>query len=98
MPNLIMLDQMAVGEWDAAERTGKRALALAAEHRHELFAHQSRGYLAQLAALRGQVGAARELQAMTGSWARPRGVGFLTQTADAAGATAALSTGDYETA
>ncbi|MFF4617616.1 LuxR C-terminal-related transcriptional regulator [Nonomuraea jabiensis] len=98
MLNLTMLDQMAVGEWDAAECTGKRALALEVEHGHELFAHQTRGYLAQLAAMRGQVGPARDLQAVVDSWARPRGIGFLTQIADAAGATAALSDGDYETA
>jgi DNA-binding CsgD family transcriptional regulator len=98
MLQLIMLDQMAGGEWAAAERTGERALALEAEHGHDLFAHQTRGYLAQLAAMRGQVHKARELQAVVDSWARPRGVGFLTQIADAVGATAALSDGDYETA
>ncbi|MEV0820842.1 helix-turn-helix transcriptional regulator [Nonomuraea rubra] len=98
MLNLTMLDQMAVGEWEAAERTGMRALALEMEHGHELFAHQTRGHLAQLAALRGQVGTARDLQAVVDAWARPRGIGFLTQLADAAGVTAALSAGDYETA
>jgi DNA-binding CsgD family transcriptional regulator len=98
MLHLIMLDQMAVGEWDGAEETGRRVLALAVEHGHELFATQSRAYLAQLAALRGQVIAARDLQAEVDAWARPRGLGFLTQLADSAGATAALSTGDYETA
>jgi len=98
MLHLIMLDQMAVGEWDGAEETGRRVLALALEHGHELFATQSRAYLAQLAALRGQVSAARDLQAEVDAWARPRGLGFLTQLADSAGATAALSAGDYETA
>lgn len=98
MLHLIMLDQMAVGEWDGAEDTGRRVLALAIEHGHELFATQSRAYLAQLAALRGQLGPARDLQAEVDAWARPRGLGFLTQLADSAGATAALSAGDYETA
>ncbi|MGP4012952.1 AAA family ATPase [Streptomyces sp. 4N124] len=98
MLQLIMLDQMAVGEWAAAEHTGERALALETEHANDLFAHQTRGYLAQLAAMRGQVHKARELQAVVDSWARPRGVGFLTQIADAAGATAALCHGDYEAA
>jgi len=95
---LIMLDQMAVGEWDGAAETGRRVLGLAVEHGHDLFAAQSRAYLAQLAALRGQVSAARDLQAEVDAWARPRGLGFLTQLADSAGATAALSAGDYETA
>ena len=98
MLHLIMLDQMTVGEWDGAEETGRRVLDLAVAHGHELFAVQSRAYLAQLAALRGQVIAARDLQAEVDAWARPRGLGFLTQLADSAGATAALSAGDYETA
>ncbi|MER7757003.1 AAA family ATPase [Kitasatospora sp. NPDC097643] len=98
MLHQIMLDQMAVGEWAEAEDTGQRGLDLAAEHGHQLFAAQSRAYLAQLAALRGQVGRARDLQAEVDAWARPRGLGFLTQVADSAGATAALSSGDYEAA
>ncbi|NUP49485.1 MAG: AAA family ATPase [Catenulispora sp.] len=98
MLHLIMLDQIAVGEWDAAERTGQRVLDLAAEHNHRLFVVQSQAYLAQLAAARGEVVRARDLQAEVDAWARPRGVGFLTQAADSAGVTAALSVGDYETA
>ncbi len=98
MLQLITLDQTVSGEWDAAERTGLRSLERATELGHELFAQQSRGYLAQLAALRGRLGEARELQAVVDSWARPRGLGFLTQAADAAGTTAALAAGDFEAA
>lgn len=98
MLHLIMLDQLAVGEWDDAESTGRRGLELATTHQHALFAHHSRAYLALLAALRGDVERARELQSVVDSWARPRGVGFLTQIADAVGTIAALSEGDYETA
>ncbi|MEU6232196.1 AAA family ATPase [Kitasatospora sp. NPDC047058] len=98
MLHQIMLDQLAVGEWAEAEETGQRGLNLATEHGHHLFAAQSRAYLAQLAALRGQTGRARDLQAEVDAWARPRGVGFLTQIADSAGATAALGSGDYEAA
>ncbi|MEV7598068.1 AAA family ATPase [Kitasatospora sp. NPDC089797] len=98
MLHLIMLDQLAVGEWEAAERTGQRALSRSDDLGLELFAHQTRAYLAQLAALRGRTGAARELQAVVDSWARPRGIGFLTQLADSAGTIAALSDGDYESA
>ncbi len=98
MLHLVLLDQLALGQWDAAERTGHRALALATERGHGLFAHQTRAYLAQLAAVRGRTTEARELQAAVDAWARPRGVGFLTQIADAVGATAALGDGDYETA
>ncbi|RKE23607.1 LuxR family transcriptional regulator [Streptomyces sp. TLI_171] len=98
MLHLIMLDQLAVGEWEEAERTGLRGLELAVQHDHALFAHHSRAYLGQVAALRGQLERARELQAAVDSWARPRGVGFLSQIADAVGITAALSEGDYEAA
>ncbi|WEP00805.1 AAA family ATPase (plasmid) [Streptomyces sp. FXJ1.172] len=98
MLHLIMLDQMAVGEWDSAERTGQRTLELTTSEHHALFAHHTRAYLGLLAAMRGQVGRARELQAVVDAWARPRGVGFLTQIADAIGTTAALSEGDYEAA
>ncbi|MCF3179071.1 AAA family ATPase [Streptomyces polychromogenes] len=98
MLHLIMLDQTAVGEWDGAERTGQRVLGLAVEHGHHLFAAQSRAYLAQLAALRGATEHARDLCAQVDAWARPRGLGFLTQLADSAAATAALGSGDHEAA
>ncbi|KOV88256.1 LuxR family transcriptional regulator, partial [Streptomyces sp. NRRL WC-3723] len=58
----------------------------------------TRAYLGLLAAMRGQTERARELQATVDAWARPRGVGFLTQIADAIGTAAALSEGDYEAA
>ncbi|AEY85703.1 LuxR-family transcriptional regulator [Streptomyces hygroscopicus subsp. jinggangensis 5008] len=98
MLHLIMLDQMAVGEWDEAERTGQRDLELTSSHGYALLAHHTRAYLGLLAAMRGQVERARELQATVDAWARPRGVGFLTQITDAIGTTAALSEGDYEAA
>ncbi|MDX6260070.1 MAG: hypothetical protein QOH84_1758 [Kribbellaceae bacterium] len=98
MLHLIMLDQMALGEWDEAERTGQRGLELTTRHGCALFAYQGRAYLALLAAMRGRLDLARELRATVDSWARPRGIGFLTQIADAAGTAAALSEGDYETA
>ncbi|MFG2356897.1 LuxR C-terminal-related transcriptional regulator [Streptomyces sp. NPDC048521] len=98
MLHQIMLDQMAVGEWDEAERTGQRCLELTTSHGNALFAHHTRAYLGLLAAMRGEVERARELQAAVDAWARPRGVGFLTQIADAIGTAAALSEGDYEAA
>ncbi|NUP43378.1 MAG: AAA family ATPase, partial [Streptomyces sp.] len=83
--HLIMLDQIAVGEWDEAERTGQRCLELTLSHGYHLLAHHTRAYLGLLAALRGQVEHARELQATVDAWARPRGVGFLTQITDTIG-------------
>ncbi|RST01904.1 helix-turn-helix transcriptional regulator [Streptomyces sp. WAC07149] len=98
MLHQITLDRTAVGEWAEAEETGQRGLDLALEHGHHLFAAQSRAYLAQLAALRGRTGRARDLRSEVEAWARPRGLGFLTQLADSAGATAALGSGDHEAA
>ncbi|GAA2196010.1 LuxR family transcriptional regulator [Streptomyces bangladeshensis] len=96
--HLVMLDQMAVGEWDEAERTGQQCLDLATSHGHMLFGHHARGYLGLLAAMRGHSDRARRLQTAVDTWARPRGVGFLTQIADAIGTTTALTEGDYEAA
>ncbi|WP_033222941.1 helix-turn-helix transcriptional regulator [Kitasatospora phosalacinea] len=98
MLHLVMLDQTASGQWEAAEGTGQRVLDLATAHGHHLFAYQSRAYLALLAALRGDLGRARELQAVVDQWARTRGIGFLTQITGTVGTTAALSEGDYEAA
>ncbi|MYT71762.1 MULTISPECIES: AAA family ATPase [unclassified Streptomyces] len=98
MLHLIMLDQIAAGEWAEAERTGERCLELTTARRHDLFTYHAHAYLGLLAALRGEVEHARELQAVVDTWARPRGVGFLTQITDAIGTTAALTEGDYEAA
>ncbi|MET7520599.1 ATP-binding protein, partial [Streptomyces sp. NPDC005480] len=70
MLHLIMLDQIAVGEWAEAERTGGRCLELTTAHQHDLFTFHTHAYLGLLAALRGDVEQARELQAMVDTWAR----------------------------
>ncbi|MER7930563.1 AAA family ATPase, partial [Streptomyces sp. NPDC096057] len=88
MLHLIMLDQIAVGEWAEAERTGQRVLELTSDHGYLLLAHHSRAYLGLLAALRGDLENARTLQATVDTWARPRGIGFLTQITDTIGTTA----------
>ncbi|WP_316520045.1 LuxR family transcriptional regulator [Kitasatospora brasiliensis] len=96
--NLVMLDQLAAGQWDEAERTGQRALDLATAHRLPLFAHHALGHLGLLAALRGEADRAREIRAAVDAWSRPRGVGLLTQLAAAVDTAAALAEGDFETA
>ncbi|MFI6645378.1 AAA family ATPase [Streptomyces sp. NPDC050504] len=98
MLHLVMLDQMSAGEWDAAERTGHQVLELTTSHDNALFVHHTQAYIGLLAAMRGRTEHARELQAAVDTWARPRGVGFLTQIADAIGTMAALTDGDYEAA
>ncbi|WP_405883196.1 AAA family ATPase [Streptomyces sp. NBC_01136] len=95
---LVMLDQMSRGSWQAAEETGRRGLELTQSRGYELFAYQFHGFLGLLAAWRGECALARELQTATDAWARPRGIGNLTQYAEAIGTAAALSEGDYEAA
>ncbi|MFD7135326.1 ATP-binding protein [Streptomyces sp. NPDC059894] len=98
MLHLVMLDQISTGAWDEAEANGRRGLDLTTSHGYELFAHQFRAFLGLLAAGRGELERARELQSTIEAWARPRGIGFLTQYAETIGALAALSSGDYEAA
>lgn len=98
MLRLLMVDQMSSGEWDEAERTGERALELSGAHGYVLYAYHSRAYLGLLAARQGRLERARELQAAVDGWARPRGVGYLTQLSEAVATTAALTEGDYEAA
>ncbi|BCB92000.1 helix-turn-helix transcriptional regulator [Phytohabitans suffuscus] len=95
---MVMQDQIGTGAWAEAEQTGRRGLDLTGEHGYALFAHSFRAFLGLLAAYRGDLDRARELQAAVDAWGRPRSVGFLTEYAEAIGAAAALSEGDYETA
>ncbi|MBZ4319874.1 AAA family ATPase [Streptomyces huiliensis] len=98
MLRMLMLDQMYSGEWDEAERTGHQALDLCTAHGHVLLAYHTRAVLGQLAARQGRLGAARELQSAVDAWARPRGVGLLTQITEAIATGVALTEGDFEAA
>ncbi|MCT9935319.1 AAA family ATPase [Planotetraspora sp. A-T 1434] len=98
MLHVVMLDQIGSGHWDEAEATGRRGLEMTIRHGYELFAHQFRSYLGVIAASRGDLEQARELRDTVESWARPRGIGLLTQFHDLIGTLAALGAGDYETA
>ncbi|RVX46056.1 regulatory LuxR family protein [Nonomuraea polychroma] len=98
MLTVIMLDQMGSGDWDAAVRTGGRVLALEIKHGRHLLTYQTRAYLAQLAAMRGEIARALELRAEVEAWARPRGIGLLTDLSDSVAVTVSLSAGDYEAA
>jgi ATP/maltotriose-dependent transcriptional regulator MalT len=93
---LVMLDQINSGEWDAAERTGKRGLELTTTHGYALFEHQYHGFLGLIAAWRGDTERATAALNRLDRWARPRGVGYLTQLAEAIGAATHLTAGDFE--
>ncbi|MFF5296190.1 helix-turn-helix transcriptional regulator [Paractinoplanes globisporus] len=95
---LVMLDQIGAGEWDAATATGQRGLELTIEHGYALFEHQFYGFLGLLSAWRGDLEAAWRAADRLDRWARPRRVGYLTDLAEAIGAAAGLTSGDYESA
>ncbi|MFD8212596.1 AAA family ATPase [Streptomyces sp. NPDC059697] len=93
---LVMLDQINSGAWEAAENTGKRGLELTAAHGYALFEHQYHGFLGLIAAWRGDTERATAALNRLDRWARPRGVGHLTQLAEAIGAATHLTAGDFE--
>ncbi|MEV7326359.1 AAA family ATPase [Streptomyces sp. NPDC093970] len=95
---LVMLDHMGAGRWAEAERTGQEGLRKAAGHGYALFAHQYRAFLAMVAACRGDTDTADRHRRAVEDWARPRGIGYLTQYADAVGVTTALARSDWATA
>ncbi|MET8545890.1 AAA family ATPase [Kitasatospora sp. NPDC004799] len=95
---MLMLDQMYSGDWDEAERTAQRGLDLATEHGHVLLAYHGKACLGQLAARQGRLDTARRLQSAVDAWARPRGVGLLTQITEAIATGTALTEGDFEAA
>ncbi|MEU2927195.1 AAA family ATPase [Streptomyces sp. NPDC007251] len=95
---VVMLDQISSGDWDGAERTGHRGLELTTTHGYSLFEHQYHGFLGLIAAWRGDAPRATAAMNRLDRWARPRGVGYLTQLAEAIGAATSLTEGDYESA
>jgi DNA-binding CsgD family transcriptional regulator len=95
---VVMLDEISRGDWDTAERTGRRGLELTVRHGYTLFEHQYHGFLGLIAAWRGDAARATAAMNRLDRWARPRGVGHLTQLAEAIGAAASLTRGDYESA
>jgi DNA-binding CsgD family transcriptional regulator len=86
------------GQWDEAENLAREGLDLAAAHGHHLLEGQLRGYLAVIAALRGNVDLAHTLSDEITTWAAPRGVRQTQAFARYARAFAALGQGDYEEA
>ncbi len=98
MLHLIMLNQLASGQWVEAVHTGQRGAALCAQHGYDLFGHQFKIYLGVLAASRGDVVRARELAAEVRTWAQPRQVGFLMGHAQQIAVLCGLAEADYEAA
>jgi DNA-binding CsgD family transcriptional regulator len=98
MLHMLLLDQMDTGQWEQAEETGRRGLALTAAHRHDTYEQHFRVFLAVLAASKGESARARELAATVAAWARPRGLGLLVGYCRRAMVLSALADGDYAAA
>ncbi|MCP2265499.1 AAA family ATPase [Promicromonospora thailandica] len=96
--HLTVLDQVATGQWAEATATAERGIVLSERHGYRLFTYHYKAFLARALAQRGLTEQAHELGAVVEAWARPRGVGLLTQHVTAARLAAALTTGDHDTA
>lgn len=95
---LVMVYQIATGQWSDALRSGQRGVALCSQHHYDLFGYQFRSYLGLLAACQGHVARARELAAEVRVWAQPRRVGFCMGYAQHIAVLCSLAEGDYESA
>ncbi|WP_246398165.1 AAA family ATPase [Mycobacterium vicinigordonae] len=95
---LVMVYQIATGQWAEALRSGQRGVSLCSEHHYGLFGCQFRSYLGLLAAHQGNVERARAFAAEVRVWAEPRRVGFCLGNAQQIAVLCSLAEGDYESA
>jgi len=96
---VVMLDLMATGDWQEAERVGRDCLAMSESN--EGSALRNRQILADLgllAAGRGDLDIARGYAATVKSWAAPRRLQRLLDAADRIEVRGALAGGDYDAA
>jgi DNA-binding CsgD family transcriptional regulator len=96
---VVMLDLIAVGQWDQAEQAGAQYLELAQQPRgsavvhHELLAD-----LGMLAASRGDLDTARRYAAQVAAWSKPRGLNLLRDATRRIAVRVALAEADYDAA
>jgi DNA-binding CsgD family transcriptional regulator len=96
---VLLLDMMAGGHWDRAEKVGAQCLEMAGEVQgSELVRHQLLGDLGVFAAWRGDLETARRNAADVTAWAAPRGLHLLVGVAQRIAVRVALAEADYETA
>lgn len=98
MLHLLLLDQLASGNWAQAQRSIELGSELTATHRNDLFRHQFTAYRALHAALTGDVQTARRCADDVIAWAGPRRLGLLLAVTRRANTLVALGAGDYATA
>ena len=96
---VVLLDLMATGQWEQAERIGTQCLEMAAHvHGSELLRQTLLADLGMLAACRGDLGTARRYATEVTAWSEPRGIRMLLRTAQRIALRVAIAEGDYETA
>jgi hypothetical protein len=79
---VVLLDMMAGGHWDQAEKVGAQCLEMAGQvHGSELIRQTFVADLGVLAAWRGDLETARRNAAEVTAWATPRGLNMLLRTA-----------------
>lgn len=96
MLQIVTLDQLIAGDWDAADATARRGQAMTEEHGYPLFGYQFQVFRALIAAQRGDTATARKLRDPVDMWARPRRIGFLTGFVDVIDMMTALGDGDWD--
>ena len=96
---VVMLDLMATGHWEKADRVGTDGLAMAKQAQGgELLRHHFLGFLGVLAAWRGDLETARRYAAELTDWSRPRRMQMYLLVAQRISVRIALAEADYEAA
>lgn len=94
---VVLLDLIATGRWDEAERVGAKLLDMAGQIQgSELVRQQCLADLGLLAALQGDVETARRYAAEVTAWSTPRSLDYLTLFANRVAVHVALAEADYE--
>ena len=96
---VVLLDLMASGHWEQAERIGAQCLEMAAHaHGSELLRQTLLADLGVLAACRGDLETARRYATEVTAWSQPRGMNMMLRTAQRIAVRIAFAEGDYEAA
>lgn len=98
MLHLILLDQLATGDWEQARHSIRLGLELTETHRNELFRYQFIAYQGLHAATTGDVDTARRCVSEVQTWAGPRRLGLLLTILRRTATLLAFGAGDYTAA
>jgi DNA-binding CsgD family transcriptional regulator len=94
---VVLLDMMATGDWERAEKIGAQCLEMADDvHGIELMRQTLLADLGVLAACRGDLETARLYAAEVTAWSQPRGMNMMLRTAQRIAVRVAFAEGDYE--